>query len=189
MTHNLIANEAGFETLMQIHDSDKIIDYGIRLKKYAKAKGVFDDIRTLTLDGAINTLSSKYPADKKNWSPTPTQKAFIDSDAVLFEEAKNMPFESIACYVDKDQLLDDKSEEDAGKGTGSKLSPLNHHLHKIEHCIQLYLDKDYNEFMRSTSIKQIVRARQKKELREGITRIISSYNDMTISEVIDLADG
>lgn len=99
-----------------------------------------------------------------------------------------MPFESIACYVDKDQLLDDKSEEDACKGTGTKLSPLNLHLHKIEHCIQLYLNKDYNEFMRSTSIKQIVRARQKKELREGIDRIVCSYNDMTISEVIDLAD-
>lgn len=189
LTHNLIANEAGFETLMQIHDSDKIIGYGKNLRKYAKGKGLLEDIISLTFGEAINVLSSKFPDDKKKWSPTPVQKAFIDSDAVLFEEAKNMPFESIACYVDKDQLLDDKSEEDAGKGTGSKLSPLNHHLHKIEHCIQLYLDKDYNEFMRSTSIKQIVRARQKKELREGITRIISSYNDMNISEVIDLADG
>ena len=27
LTHNLIANEAGLETLMQIHDSDKIISY------------------------------------------------------------------------------------------------------------------------------------------------------------------
>lgn len=38
LTHNLIANEAGFETLMQIHDSDKIIDYGIRLKNTLKLK-------------------------------------------------------------------------------------------------------------------------------------------------------
>lgn len=121
-------------------------------------------------------------------SPTKAQQDFINTNSNLYAEALNMPFESIACYVDKDQLLDDKSEKDAGKGTGSKLSPLNHHLHKIEHCIQLYLDKDYNEFMRSTSIKQITRASQKKELREGIDRIVSSYNDMTISEVIDLAD-
>ena len=73
-----------------------------------------------------------------------------------------MPFESVASYVDKKQLLDDKSEEDATNGTGSELSPLNLHLHKIEHCIQLYLHKDYNEFMRTSSIKQIVRASQKK---------------------------
>ena len=188
LTHNLIANEAGFETLMQIHDSDKIIEYGKRLRDYAKTKGVLDDIKPLILEESIKVLSSKFLDDKKKWSPTKAQLNFIEANSDLYAEALNMPFESIACYVDKDQLLDDKSEEDAGKGTGSKLSPLNHHLHKIEHCIQLYLNKDYNEFMRSTSIKQIVRARQKKELREGIDRIVCSYNDMTISEVIDLAD-
>lgn len=189
LTHNLIANEAGFETLMRIHDSDKIIEYGKRIRDYAKMKGVIDDIKPQILAESIKILSSRFPDDKKKWSPTKSQQDFINTNSALYAEALTMPFESIACYIDKDQLLDDKSEEDAGKGTGSKLSPLNLHLHKTEHCIQLYLDKDYNEFMRSTSIKQIVRARQKKELREGITKIISSYNDMTISEVIDLADG
>lgn len=188
LTHNLIANEAGFETLMRIHDSDKIIEYGKRIRDYAKMKGVLDDIKPQILEESIKILSSRFPDDKKKWSPTKSQQDFINTNSDLYAEALTMPFESIACYIDKDQLLDDKSEEDAGKGTGSKLSPLNLHLHKIEHCIQLYLDKDYNEFMRFTSTKQITRARQKKELREGIDRIVNSYNDMTISEVIDLAD-
>lgn len=188
LTHNLIANEAGFETLMRIHDSDKIIEYGKRIRDYAKMRGVLDDIKPQILDESIKILSSRFPDDKKKWSPTKLQQDFINTNSALYAEALTMPFESIACYIDKDQLLDDKSEEDASNGTGSKLSPLNQHLHKIEHCIQLYLNEDYNEFMRSTSIKQIVRARQKKELREGIDRIVSSYNDMTISEVIDLAD-
>lgn len=188
LTHNLIANEAGFETLMRIHDSDKIIEYGKRIRDYAKMKGVLDDIKPQILEESIKILSSRFPDDKKKWSPTKSQLDFINTNSELYAEALTMPFESIACYIDKDQLLDDKSEEDAGKGTGSKLSPLNLHLHKIEHCIQLYLDKDYNEFMRFTSTKQITRARQKKELREGIDRIVNSYNDMTISEVIDLAD-
>lgn len=188
LTHNLIANEAGFETLMRIHDSDKIIEYGKRIRDYAKMRGVLDDIKPQILDESIKILSSRFPDDKKKWSPTKSQQDFINTNSALYAEALTMPFESIACYIDKDQLLDDKSEEDASNGTGSKLSPLNQHLHKIEHCIQLYLNEDYNEFMRSTSIKQIVRARQKKELREGIDRIVSSYNDMTISEVIDLAD-
>lgn len=99
-----------------------------------------------------------------------------------------MPFASIACFVNKDQLLDDKSEEDSVKGTGSKLSPLNQHLQKIEHCIQLYLNRDYNEFMRNSSIKHIVDAKQKTTLREGIDKISSSCGRMTISEVVDLAD-
>ena len=188
LTHNLIANEAGFETLMRIHDSDKIIEYGKRIRDYAKMKGVLDDIKPQILEESIKLLSSRFPDDKKKWPPTKSQQDFINTNSALYAEALTMPFESIACYIDKDQLLDDKSEEDAGKGTGSKLSPLNLHLHKIEHCIQLYLDKDYNEFMRFTSTKQITRARQKKELREGIDRIVNSYNDMTISEVIDLAD-
>lgn len=188
LTHNLIANEAGFETLMRIHDSDKIIEYGKRIRDYAKMKGVLDDIKPQILEESIKILSSRFPDDKKKWSPTKSQQDFINTNSALYAEALTMPFESIACYIDKDQLLDDKSEEDAGKGTGSKLSPLNLHLHKIEHCIQLYLDKDYNEFMRFTSTKQITRARQKKELREGIDKIVNSYNDMTISEVIDLAD-
>ncbi len=188
LTHNLIANEAGFETLMRIHDSDKIIEYGKRIRDYAKMKGVLDDIKPQTLEESIKILSSRFSDDKKKWSPTKSQQDFINTNSALYAEALTMPFESIACYIDKDQLLDDKSEEDAGKGTGSKLSPLNLHLHKIEHCIQLYLNKDYNEFMRFTSTKQIIRARQKKELREGINRIVNSYNNMTISEVIDLAD-
>lgn len=188
LTHNLIANEAGFETLMRIHDSDKIIEYGKRIRDYAKMKGVLDDIKPQILEESIKILSSRFPDDKKKWSPTKSQQDFINTNSALYAEALTMPFESIACYIDKDQLLDDKSEEDAGKGTGSKLSPLNLHLHKIGHCIQLYLNKDYNEFMRFTSTKQITRARQKKELREGIDRIVNSYNDMTISEVIDLAD-
>lgn len=187
LTHNLIADEAGFRTLMQIHDSDKIIEYGKRLKDYAKAKGFLDDIKSLTLNEAISLISDKYPDDTK-WSPTQGQQAFIGLNADLFEEALGMPFASVACYVDKDQLLDDKSEEDSAKGTGSKLSPLNQHLHKIEHCIQLYLNKEYNEFMRATSIKQIFYAKQKKTLREGIEKIANSCGDMTISDVIDLAD-
>lgn len=188
LTHNLIANEAGFETLMRIHDSDKIIEYGKRIRDYAKMKGVLDDIKPQILEESIKILSSRFPDDKKKWSPTKSQQDFINTNSALYAETLTMPFDSIACYIDKDQLLDDKSEEDSGKGTGSKLSLLNLHLHKIEHCIQLYLNKDYNEFMRFTSTKQITRARQKKELREGIDRIVNSYNDMTISEVIDLAD-
>ena len=188
LTHNLIAGEAGFETLMQIHDSDKIIDFSRRIKEYAKKFGEYDKIKSMTLEEVISFLSFGHPTDNKELSPTPAQKKFIDANKVLYEAALKIPFEKIACYVDKDQLLDDKSEDDAAKGTGSKLSPLNVHLHKIEHCIQLYLNKDYNEFMFSSSFKHVVRARQKKNLREGIDKIISSYDSMTISEVIDLAD-
>lgn len=188
LTHNLIASEAGFETLMQIHDSDKIIEYGRRLKGYAESKRVLDDIRRLKLNEAINELSEKFPDDKKKWSPTPAQNKFINEHNALYDEALGMPFESIACYVDKDQMLDDKYEEGGGNEIGSKLSPLNQHLHKIERCIRLYRDKNYNEFMRSTSIRQIFKASQKKELREGIDRIISNYDNMSIAEVVDLAD-
>lgn len=187
LTHNLIANEAGFQTLMQIHDSDKIIEYGNRLKKYAKSKGLLDEIKQLTLREVIDVFEKRFPDDSK-WKPTKGQQQFMDINADIYEEALDMPFAAIACYVDKEQLLNDKSEEDSLNGTGSKLSPLNQHLHKIEHCIQLYLSKEYNEFMRVSSFKQIFYATQKKSLREGIDKIAKSCDSMTISDVIDLAD-
>ena len=187
LTHNLIANEGGFQTLMQIHDSDKIIDYGKRLKDYVKSKGISDDIKSATLKEVIDIISEKYPNDSK-WKPTQGQQTFIDLNASLYNVALSMPFTGVACYVNKDQLLDDKSEEDSIGGTGSKLSPLNQHLQKIEHCIQLYLNRDYNEFMRNSSFKHIVNAKQKKALREGIDKIANSSSGMTISKVIDFAD-
>lgn len=188
LTHNLIADEAGFMTLMQIHDSDKIIDYANKIKKYTISKGVLDEIDAMTLGEAIEYVSSKYPSENKKWSATDGQKDFIHANQELYDVALNMPLTYITRYVNKDQLLDDKSDEDSNKGTGSRLSHLNKHLDKIEHCIQLYQSKDYNEFMRVSSFKQVKKASEKKTLREGIDKIASSSNDMTISEVIDLAD-
>lgn len=188
LTHNLIADEAGFPTLMQIHDPDKIIEYANRLKKYASSKGVLEEIYSMTLGEAIDYVSSKYPSEEKKWSATDGQKDFIHANQGLYDVALNMPLTNITRYVNKDQLLDDKSDEDTNKGTGTQLSHLNKHLDKIEHCIQLYQSKDYNEFMRVSSFKQVRYAREKKTLREGIDKIASSCEDMSISEVIDLAD-
>lgn len=188
LTHNLIADEAGFPTLMQIHDSDKIIEYANRLKKYASSKGVLDEINSMTLGEAIGYFASKNPSEDKKWSATDGQKEFIESNQELYTSALNIPLIYITRYVNKDQLLDDKSDEDTNKGTGSQLSHLNKHLDKIEHCIQLYQSKDYNEFMRVSSFKQVRNAREKMTLRKGIDKIASSCEDMTISGVIDLAD-
>lgn len=188
LTHNLIADEAGFPTLMHIHDSDKIIEYANRLKKYASSKGVLDEIDSMTLGKAIDYFASKYPSEDKKWSATDGQKEFIESNQELYKSAFNIPLLSITRYVNKDQLLDDKSDEDTNKGTGSQLSHLNKHLDKIELCIQLYQSKDYNEFMRVSSFKQVRNAKEKKTLRKGIDKIASSSEVLTISEVIDLAD-
>lgn len=53
LTHNLIASEAGFKTLMEIHDSDKIMEYCDGLKKYAQSKDVYDEITSMTLEEVI----------------------------------------------------------------------------------------------------------------------------------------
>ena len=142
----------------------------------------------MTLGEAIDYFASKYPSEVKKWSATDGQKEFIESNQELYKSALNIPLIYITRYVDKDQLLDDKSDEDTNKGTGSQLSHLNKHLDKIEHCIQLYQSKDYNEFMRVSSFKQVRKAKEKKTLRKGIDKIASSSEVLTISEVIDLAD-
>lgn len=66
LTHNLIANEAGFETLMRIHDSDKIIEYGKRIRDYAKMKSVLDDIKPQILEESIKYCLQDFLMTKRN---------------------------------------------------------------------------------------------------------------------------
>lgn len=66
LTHNLIANEAGFETLMRIHDSDKIIEYGKRIRDYAEVKGVLDDIKPQILEESIKYCLQDFLMTKRN---------------------------------------------------------------------------------------------------------------------------
>jgi len=189
LTHNLIAPKAGFENLMEIYDKDKIIDYKNRIKKYIKDKAVETDFSDKTFAEVICILQEgKTGSELNKVKPTLGMQGFIDDNIELFSVAKSFSWEEFSSiYLDKDQLIDDKKQDvDDESKKGSKRDDLIKHLFKIQNNISLYVNGQYNEFIRVTDyeIKYIV---DKKLLKERIDKLIN-VGDKTIEKVIDEAD-
>lgn len=187
LTHNLIADKAGFRTLMDIYDRDHILSFKDRIKKYIKDNSITADFSENTFGEVIQILQQgKSGRDLNAVSPTNTMQAFIDSNAELYNYAKSLNyFEFSKMYVDKDQLLDDKKQdEDDENKKGSKRDNLIKHLFKIQTNISLYKNKRYNEFLRATDYRfRITSIASKRTLKENIDNL-ANVGDKTIEEVI-----
>ncbi|KXX71675.1 UvrD-helicase domain-containing protein [Flammeovirga sp. SJP92] len=188
LTHNLIADKAGFRDLMDIYDKDKIIDFKNRIRKYLKENNIQTDFSDKTFGEVIDSLSvGKTDNELKKIKPTPVQQSFISQNQDLFTFAKRLPFSVfIKTYVDKDQLIDDKKQdEDDENKKGSRRDELIKHLHKIQHIIHLYKTGDYNEFLKHTQ-KRINSISGKRQLKEDIDNLIN-VGDKTIEEIVQHA--
>ncbi|WP_339695913.1 ATP-dependent helicase [uncultured Marixanthomonas sp.] len=182
LTHNLIADKAGIRNLMNIYNSDGIIQYKNRVRKYIKDNGVDEDFSAMTFGKVSDFLVGV--------SPTNRMQQFIDDNPELYDVARNQNWEVFSkIYVDKDQLLDDKkqSEDDENK-KGSKRDALIRHLFKIENNIFLYSNNRYNEFLRATDYRfNIRKIEDKKVLKTNIESLIN-VGEKTIEEVINEAN-
>lgn len=189
LTHNLIAGKAGFRTLMDIYDKDKILDYKTKIKKYIKDKQIEEDFSEKTFGEVINFLSNgKTSGEVKNVAPTKGMQTFIDDNPKLFKEAKSYKYSIFSkIYVDKDQLLDDKKQDEGDENKkGSKRDDLIKHLYKIQNNISLYKNRQFNEFLKVTDFK-VNSIQQKRKLRETIESLVT-VGDKKIEEVIIEAD-
>jgi len=189
LTHNLIAPKAGFENLMAIYNGDKIIDFKNRIKKYIKTTPITTDFSKKTFNEVIQELQQgKTGSDLNKVSPTNGMQKFIDSNADLYNFAKNQIWESFSkIYLDKDQLVDDKKQDkDEESKKGSKRDDLVKHLFKIQHNIFLYNSEQFNEFIRKTEYK-INNITDKIKLKEQIEEL-TKVEDKTIEEIINKAD-
>lgn len=191
LTHNLIAGKAGFRNLMDIYDRDHILSYRDRIKKYIKDNNLTIDFSDNTFEEVIEILKQgKSGRDLNAVSPTNTMQIFIESNAELYNYAKSLKFLKFSkMYVDKDQLLDDKKQdEDDENKKGSKRDNLIKHLFKIQNNISLYQNKKYNEFLRATDYHfKITSIASKKALKENIESLVNVGNS-TIEQVINNAD-
>ena len=191
LTHNLIAGKAGFRTLMDIYDRDYILSFRDRIKKYIKANGITTDFSENTFGEVIQILQQgKSGRDLNAVSPTNTMQAFIDSNSELYNYARTLTYSKFSkMYVDKDQLLDDKKQdEDDENKKGSKRDNLIKHLFKIQNNISLYKNKKYNEFLRATDYRfQVTSITKKKELKENIESLVN-VGEKTIEDVINDAN-
>lgn len=182
LTHNLIADKAGIRNLMNIYDSDGIIKYKNRVRKYIKDNGIDEDFSDMTFGEVSDFLVGV--------SPTNGMQQFIDENLELYEVARNQNWDIFSkIYVDKDQLLDDKKQSADNKNKkGSKRDALIRHLFKIENNIFLYSNKQYNEFLRVTDYRfNILKIEDKKVLKANIESL-SYVGEKTIEEVINEAN-
>lgn len=188
LTHNLIASKAGFGELMRIYDGDKILDYVKRIKNYIKTK--LPDF--VTEGKAFGQVLEELKAGKtgkplKEVEPTEGMIDYIESYQDIYRAALNIPYSALASlYVDKDQLIDDKKTDQGDMGrAGSNRDDLIKHLFKIQKNVRLYLDGNYNEFLRITE-HAISSQKDKQLLKERITSL-SDVKNKTIQQVVDEA--
>jgi len=191
LTHNLIAGKAGFRTLMDIYDKDHILSFRDRIKKYIKDNNFATDFSENTFGEVIEALQQGKSGRELNAvSPTNTMQVFIDDNMELYNYAKSINYTEFSkMYVDKDQLLDDKKQDEDDKSKkGSKRDNLIKHLFKIQNNISLYQNKKYNEFLSATDYHfKITSIASKKTLKENIESLVN-VGDNTIEQVINDAN-
>ena len=188
LTHNLISAEAGFKTLLEIHNTDPILVYRNKVDKHVKELGW--DCSGLTFGDVLARLEAQDQAGSKDWSPTKVQQTYIEGNKKWFDYARTLDYQSfMKCFTNKEQLIDDTDDDTEKKSVaGSNLSPLTKHLYRIEEALRLYTERKYNDFIKKTSFKSISRFGQKKELRKAIDEIMGLGADVKIEKVIDIAD-
>lgn len=191
LTHNLIAPRAGFKTLMDIYDKDKILDYRKRIRDYIKINNIDDDFSDMTFGEVVSYLKRPLEDNEKELkkvNPTKGQKEFIDKHPDLMKAANEYSFERfIKLYVDKEQLIDDKKDDESATGSPSSTrDPLIKHLFEIQSVLHHYKKGDMRDFLKMTEFK-IRRLSDKKELQEKIVEL-QGMKDQSIGEVIQFAD-
>lgn len=191
LTHNLIADKAGFRTLMNIYDRDLVLSYRDRIKKYIKDNNITVDFSQNTFGEVIISLQEgKSGRDLNAVKPTAGMQTFIDNHSELYDFALNQNYLSFSrSYINKDQLLDDKKQDENDENKkGSKRDNLIKHLFKIQTNIYLYINKQYNEFLRVTDYRHNIRnIEDKRVLKNNIENLIK-VEDKTIEEIINQAN-
>jgi DNA helicase II / ATP-dependent DNA helicase PcrA len=180
LTHNLIAKQALFTELMDIYNNDQIITFKNKVVKHLKDKPEIEIDENDTFGQVI---------EKTGQSPSNGRMSdFINANSVLFEEAKQYNFATFRnIYLGSDVLTDDKKQEESEESKkGSKRDNLLRHLFKIQGCIRLYSEKNYNEFLRKVSFK--INSIDDKQLLKDRIDELSQNDGITIGEVINKAD-
>ncbi|KTB94642.1 DNA/RNA helicase [Pseudomonas syringae ICMP 11293] len=189
LTHNLIAAKAGFSELMRIYDGDKILEYVRRIKSYIKKKEPAFNSEGKSFGEVLAELKyQKTGKALKEVDPTDGMAIYIAEHQAIYDRALDFPYGELASlYIDKDQLIDDQKSDrsELGRGGGNR-DDLIKHLFKIQKNVQLYLDGNFNEFLRVTE-HAVTSKSDKVRLKERIVNL-SKVDDKTVQQVIDEAN-
>lgn len=189
LTHNLIAGRGGFPNLISIYDGDPILGYRDKVRKYIKDSNITEDFTERSFGGVLEYLQANYADDCTKWQPSGLQQDFMAAHPEWMDLAKSINYE-VFCkmYVEKAQLIDDKkqSEEETSK-KGTKRAVLIRHLVRLIEIIESYNRKRLGDFFRLSSLRRITKVSDKLHIN-GVMQTLEGIDDMTIGEVINLAD-
>lgn len=188
LTHNLIADKAGFRTLMDIYDSDPVIGLKNDILRKIKANKKYNrpEIEITEVD-SFDTVIDKFQLMNKQKQFKKDVLLQNPEQTELYNQLKDKPFSEIRkIYLTKDALIDDKKQDVTDENKkGSKRDNLIKHLFKIQNNIMLYQTGRYNEFLRATDYKdKIISIASKRALKDNIESL-SNVGNKTIEEVIN----
>lgn len=190
LTHNLIADTAGFPSLMEIYDKDPLIKLKNEFCKHIKENNIsidedksFGDVVNeveWTFSDKVKVVENRGKSKFEVFIKEPENKK-------LYDLVKNMKFIDVKkIYFDKDNLISDKKAIDETSSTQSKRDKLIRHLFKIQSLVKMYKEKKYNDFLRRTSFR-ITSIKDKEKIHDKISEL-SSMENKTIGDVISYAD-
>lgn len=185
LTHNLIAEEAGFSKLMEIYDADPILKFIKQFKIEAQKSNHSFDL-TSSFEKVVTLMDWRYKRGKN------ANKQHIDVllentlSSKLYDHIKNWTYQEVLkIHMNKDSLIDNKVTIDGTTIRESKRDNLIQHLFKIQEMINLYKNKQYNELIRKTSY-EINTIADKKSLKNTISKL-EKLKSTTIENVIHFA--
>lgn len=187
LTHNLNAPRAGYPTLMDIYDKDKILDYKQRISRYIKVQGIEIDFSGKTFGEVVDFLFESV-ANKQPVLPTAGMQSFIDEHPDLHALARNQNYEVFRkLFVSKEQLIDDKKDSENDEGsTRSTRDDLIKHLFSIQSILFLYSRGEVSEFLKRTDLK-VHSLADKQRLADAITKL-RGMSDCSIGEVLEFCN-
>ncbi len=189
LTHNLIADEAGFRTLMEAYNGDKILGFARRIKEYVN--NASEELNTEGMDfGEVleSLQAGKRGSELRKVQPTSGMQKYIDEHSELYDVALRMKYDELSrLYVSKDHLLDEAKESaDSTVGSRSQRDELIRHLFRIHHCIQAYETGRYADFIKRTEFT--LRTAGDKAILKKAIESLRDDPDKLIGDVIDEAD-
>lgn len=186
LTHNLIADEAGFSNLMAVYDNDPIAKFKEAFHKEAKNQSyVFSD------EDSFDTVVKSMPWVYKRGTHKGKShlEVLLEDSTVktLYEHIKDWPYSKVKkIYLDKDNLIDDKVAIDDVTIRDPKRDRLMQHLFKIQDLISLFKNKEYNELIRRTSFS-VQSIADKANLKKCMDDLKAKASE-SIEAVISYAD-
>lgn len=180
LTHNLIAKQALFQSLMEIYKNDQILEYKNLINNHLKENTEI----IINENDTFGQVIEKANINPRNGKMTD----FINENQILFQEAKKYLFSSFKnIYLDSDILTDDKKQDEKDENKkGSKRDNLLKHLFKIQNCIRLYNEKKYNDFLKKVDFK--LKSLSDKQLLKDRIEELTNFENLTIGQVIEKSD-